>query len=567
MTMKTMINLTTAMKRMAILFVVAMPAAVGARADVGDTFESDGLKYCITSETDRTVEVTHGDEHVSGEVIIPALVTRNDTRYAVTAIGDAAFISCMELTEISIPESVTSIGNSAFWYCCGLKSVTIPPFVTNIEGFAFFYCQGLTEVTIPKSVSFIGEQAFAGCSSMTDIYVEDGNEYYSSVSGVLYDSRQTVLIRCPLAKTSFAMPLSVTSISKSAFSRCTGLVWMTIPESVVSIGDDAFSGCSGLTWMSIPESVVSIGAYAFNRCSGLTSVTIPESVTSIGNSAFNSCSSLTSVALPNSLTSIGDGLFESCVQLTAVSLPASVASIGSRAFAGCTGLESVVIPEGVDRLEYGTFMGCGKLSKIVVMNPAPPLVEPYVTDGVFDGVPADALVYIPRGSFNAFRESYGWNWVGYDNFREMGAIDITLSQESVALKPGGYAGISAVVEPDWDMTVEQAVWSSSNPGVACVSEWTTSSCGINAVAPGDAVVYYTVTDGYGALHTRSCAVSVSELSGTDEAPAALESDKVDLFTLQGVALLRNASPHEINGLAPGIYIVRRGTAVTKTYVR
>lgn len=544
MTMKTMINLTTAMKRMAILFVVAMPAAVGARADVGDTFESDGLKYCITSETDRTVEVTHGDEHVSGEVIIPALVTWNDTRYAVTAIGNAAFLSCMELTEISIPESVTSIGGSAFMNCFGLKSVTIPPFVTNIEAFAFFYCKGLTEVTIPKSVSFIGEQVFAGCSSMTDIYVEDGNEYYSSVSGVLYDSRQTVLIRCPLARRQFAMPLSVTSIGKSAFSGCTGLVWMTIPESVVSIGDNAFSGCSGLT-----------------------SVTIPESVTSVGNGAFNSCSSLTSVALPNSLTSIGDGLFQSCVQLTAVSLPASVASIGSSAFAGCTGLESVVIPEGVDRLEYGTFMGCGKLSKIVVMNPAPPLVEPDVTDDVFDGVPADALVYIPRGSFNAFRESYGWNWVGYDNFREMGAIDITLSQESVALKPGGYAGISAVVEPDWDMTVEQAVWSSSNPGVACVSEWTYSSCGINAVAPGDAVVYYTVTDGYGALHTRSCAVSVSELSGTDEAAAALESDKVDLFTLQGVALLRNASPHEINGLAPGIYIVRRGTAVTKTYVR
>ena len=51
----------------------------------------------------------------------------------------------------------------------------------------------------------------------------------------------------------------VTSIGKSAFSRCYSLTSIRIPDSVTSIGKEAFSGCTDLTSIIIPDSVTSIG--------------------------------------------------------------------------------------------------------------------------------------------------------------------------------------------------------------------------------------------------------------------------------------------------------------------
>ena len=86
---------------------------------------------------------------------------------------------------------------------------------------------------------------------------------------------------------------------------------VTIPTTlggkpVTSIGDSAFSRCSGLMSVTIPNGVTNIGYNAFSYCSGLTNVTIPDSVTSIGRSAFFGCRGLTSVMIGNGVTTIGD---------------------------------------------------------------------------------------------------------------------------------------------------------------------------------------------------------------------------------------------------------------------
>ncbi len=134
---------------------------------------------------------------------------------------------------------------------------------------------------------------------------------------------------------------SVTTISDSAFSGCTGLTSVTIPNSVTTIGEGAFHGCSGLTSVTIPNSVTTIGSSAFEGCTGLTSVTIPNSVTTINYAAFYGCTGLTSVTIPNSVTSIGVGAFNGCSSLTSVTLGKSVTTIGTGAFYGCTGLTSI----------------------------------------------------------------------------------------------------------------------------------------------------------------------------------------------------------------------------------
>ncbi len=148
---------------------------------------------------------------------------------------------------------------------------------------------------IQGSVTSIGDWAFSYCTSLTSIEVSVDNINYKSIEGVLFNKAGTELIQYPVgnSKTSYDIPISVTSIGDGAFSGCSSLTSITIPDSVTSIGDRAFFYCSSLTSITIPDSVTSIGDWAFFGCTGLTSITIPDSVTSIGDYAFHCCYSLT----------------------------------------------------------------------------------------------------------------------------------------------------------------------------------------------------------------------------------------------------------------------------------
>lgn len=175
----------------------------------------------------------------------------------VTFIGSSTFSDCSSLTNVTIPGSVTSIEASTFSHCSSLTSVTISDGVTSISGIptlisetggAFYGCTSLTNVTIPASVTSIGEGAFSGCSNLTSINVVSGNRAYSSVDGVLFNAKQTLLHTYPMAKsgTSYQIPASVTKIEVAAFRGCSGLTSVTIPVSVSNIGGAAFDGCSSL---------------------------------------------------------------------------------------------------------------------------------------------------------------------------------------------------------------------------------------------------------------------------------------------------------------------------------
>ena len=49
-------------------------------------FEVDGIYYNITNETNKTVEVTDGENKYTGNVVIPSTVTYNSMAYIEKAI-------------------------------------------------------------------------------------------------------------------------------------------------------------------------------------------------------------------------------------------------------------------------------------------------------------------------------------------------------------------------------------------------------------------------------------------------------------------------------------------------
>ena len=79
------------------------------------------------------------------------------------------------------------------------------------------------------------------------------------------------------------------------FSRCTGLMYVSIADTVSIIGSSAFSGCSKLKNPVLPSALDTIGNNAFQGCSTITEVTIPANVEIVGGYAFKDCTNLRSV--------------------------------------------------------------------------------------------------------------------------------------------------------------------------------------------------------------------------------------------------------------------------------
>ena len=132
--------------------------------------------------------------------------------YSVTSIGNSAFQSCTNLTEITIPDSVTSIGYCAFSSCKNLTEITIPDSVTVIGNEIFSFCKSLTKVNLSNNLTIIGTYMFESCKSLKSIIIPD----------------------------------SVTEIDTGAFKSCTNLTEITIPDSVTSISVNAFKSCDSL---------------------------------------------------------------------------------------------------------------------------------------------------------------------------------------------------------------------------------------------------------------------------------------------------------------------------------
>ena len=116
------------------------------------------------------------------------------------------------------------------------------------------------------------------------ILVDDDNQEYASLNGVLFSKDMKTLIRYPQGKkeNTYYIPEGVVAIGDGAFMDCQNLDAINIAGTVAQINEWAFNGCPNVKQFIVPNSVKSVGSRAFDQ-SGMESIIFPESVEKWGS--------------------------------------------------------------------------------------------------------------------------------------------------------------------------------------------------------------------------------------------------------------------------------------------
>lgn len=299
------------------------------------------------------------------------------------------------LTTLSVPDGTETVSWHAFINCVKLCAVTLPEELLEIKDGAFKGCNNLVEINIPSSLTAIGAEAFyaapiLGDLDLTAMDVETIGDY--AFSG---------------AKLNSVVISDDVEIGDGVFSFCTRLKSVTLPATLEEIPDHSFDGCSLLRDIELPSSLTAIGDYAFAR-TGLYAVTLPVG-TNIGSGAFAYCSELGSVVIPEGIGEIGAYAFAYCDKLGSlelpegietlekgrefaysgldeISLPSTLKRVGS-SFSGCSKLQEVTLPAGIEQLS-NTFEYCESLERVTFDKGDAEVVEDLpelILDGTFSG--------------------------------------------------------------------------------------------------------------------------------------------------------------------------------------
>ncbi len=156
------------------------------------------------------------------------------------------FLDCINLSKVKLAENWTYIPAYTFGFCSSLEEFEFPSNIKSIGEQAFYQC-GFKQITIPKSVEEIEGGILSGCASLTEILVEEGNQNYCSLDGVLYDIDMTTLVQFPCGQgESFSVPDGIKRIENDAFNEANNLSEIILPSSVSELGYLSIADCQNL---------------------------------------------------------------------------------------------------------------------------------------------------------------------------------------------------------------------------------------------------------------------------------------------------------------------------------
>lgn len=324
-------------------------------------------------------------------------------------IGNGAFMSCTNLSDVKLPSDLNIISSKAFQSCSRLKKIVVPEYTSSVCANAFS-ATPITSITVLNKKCSINENAlnktedaydddlvvrgytgstaeeFAIANGITffaidDFEIEDEsyipteaeiaanklkgswangtwkinkNELYIYGEGEMTDN---IAIDYNGDAKTFGNLINENSLSK-----------VRIENGVTSIADyflAADERCC-LTTVFVSTTCEKIGKYAFadsnviyvfpnnSTFTGLAGnssfnyIIFPYSVKEIGEYAFANCTFATATTiLPFDITEVSEGLFYN-TNISSVEMYGYVTKIGKKAFANCNSLNNIAVPCSAD---------------------------------------------------------------------------------------------------------------------------------------------------------------------------------------------------------------------------
>ena len=420
----------------------------------------------------------------------------------VTNIGEAAFRSCSNITEIEFLGDENSaslrIAARAFHGCNSISKVTLPVNLVSLGKYAFGYCANLTEVNVQVTAGTVESDGTMRCtaletdafridldwntanpssglttrkqytvrkltigskvgifdiggvfgSTLQNVEIDAANPNFASEDGVVYNKSFSEIMFYPSGKEgAFTLHEDVETINAGVFAGAAYLTEITLGAKVKIISENAFNVSSYNSGLSRAEQIKSM----------LTKVIFATEVAeghtlSIGASAFESCAVLTDIVLPDYVTELGSRVFAGCKALTEMTIPGSVKKVGDEAFATCHGLVTVTFEEGVEQIGQKLFSSCeGSLTTVNLPASLTVIAEGDVSPftNMFYKCTGIDKVNIAEG--NAMYASIDGVVYGYSLKGEEGSEESVLTD--LLYCPVGASGVDGVV--DIPKTVER----------------------------------------------------------------------------------------------------------------
>ncbi|MDE7162466.1 MAG: leucine-rich repeat protein [Clostridia bacterium] len=351
-----------------------------------------GISHTYFCATDESFLKSHTADSSEGEGVqfLYELPERATAKYAGKEIkyDDSFWSSGTQYTVVGYDEInvklITSGGRCVIPESVKYKKrdLTVTSIMNYTRDFEYSVLQNETKfvsVDIPSTVKFIYAEALRSDykNELEEINVDENNQVYRSVDGVLFTKSLHTLISYPNGskRTYYAIPDETKIISHLAFES-RNLEILKIGKSVRRAGF--------LNWWGAgyPDSDDDIG---FNWAAGEWGricnyhywnlrLEVDEdnpNYTIKDGMLFNKSLTYLYVAmydieeavLPDTVTSMEENAFDYCRNLKSVSLPENLQRLGSFSH---TALESLIIPDGISRIEYLTFCGCRSLTYLEI---------------------------------------------------------------------------------------------------------------------------------------------------------------------------------------------------------
>ena len=214
-------------------------------------------------------------------------------------------------------------------------SYTMPETLQSVYYYAFRNAQGLTEINVGDTMQYLRQDYFTNNPALKAINVDENNQWYTSINGVLYNKDKTRLYYVPDAYVGdVTIPDTVTNIDgQYTFNNCTGIKKLTIPASVTGISDSTFDYVKSITEFVIDSENTKVQSvngcmmnlakdYIYAIPKGAATVTLPENIVStdrIRDYAFINCPNLVTLNLSKNFSTFSIYYkFADCPKLAAI---------------------------------------------------------------------------------------------------------------------------------------------------------------------------------------------------------------------------------------------------------